>query len=145
MPETLELTVTDWFDDWHSNRIYASYFTAGSKQYLYLCIYVYRSRDWATQLRTETDSVSETLCSLIFRKPEDGQSKKNPVIPRVIHHGQNPLESTCVCMYVCACVRADTETDWGIRLLWMGGQANGDKDMCVVIYRLLSPKFKKEN
>jgi hypothetical protein len=29
-----------------------------------------------THLRTETDSVSETLCSLVFRIPHNGQSKK---------------------------------------------------------------------
>jgi hypothetical protein len=32
----------------------------------------------------------ETLCFLVFRIPDNGQS---PMTPPVIHHGQNPLES----------------------------------------------------
>jgi hypothetical protein len=32
----------------------------------------------------------ETLCFLVSRIPDDGQS---PETPSVIHHGQNPLES----------------------------------------------------
>jgi hypothetical protein len=32
-------------------------------------------------LKTETDPVSETLCSLIFRIPDDGQRPKTPAIP----------------------------------------------------------------
>jgi hypothetical protein len=47
-------------------------------------------------LRTETDPISETLCFLVFRIPEDGQKSKTPVILSVIHHLQNPLESTGV-------------------------------------------------
>jgi hypothetical protein len=41
-------------------------------------------------LRAETDPISETLCSLVSRIPDDGQS---PVILSIIHHRQNPLES----------------------------------------------------
>jgi hypothetical protein len=43
-------------------------------------------------LRTETDPVSETVCFLVSRIPNDGQSP--PVILSVIHHRQNPSEST---------------------------------------------------
>jgi hypothetical protein len=35
-----------------------------------------------------------TVNNTLFRIPDDGQSKKNSVIPRVIHHRQNPVEST---------------------------------------------------
>jgi hypothetical protein len=41
-------------------------------------------------LRKETDPVSETLFSL-----ENRTKCKNPVFPSVIHHHQNPSESTC--------------------------------------------------
>jgi hypothetical protein len=39
----------------------------------------------------ETDPVSETLCPLILEYWTMDRSK-NPVILRVIHHHQNPLE-----------------------------------------------------
>jgi hypothetical protein len=42
-------------------------------------------------LRTEPDPVSETLCFLVSRIPDDGQST---VILSVIHHRQNPLKAT---------------------------------------------------
>jgi hypothetical protein len=45
-------------------------------------------------LKTETDPVSETLCFLVSRIPDDGQSPKNPVILNIIPHRLNPLEST---------------------------------------------------
>jgi hypothetical protein len=41
----------------------------------------------------ETDAVYETLCSLVFRIPDDGQSL-NPIILSAIHHCQNLLKST---------------------------------------------------
>jgi hypothetical protein len=41
-------------------------------------------------LRMETDPVSETLCFLVSRIPDDGQS---PIL-NIIHHRQNPLEPT---------------------------------------------------
>jgi hypothetical protein len=46
---------------------------------------VYNTRDYwvfglcpssGIHLRTETDPVSETLCSLVFRIPDDGQNPK---------------------------------------------------------------------
>jgi hypothetical protein len=33
--------------------------------------------------------VSETLCSMVFRIPADGQNPKNVVILRVLQHRQN--------------------------------------------------------
>jgi hypothetical protein len=45
-------------------------------------------------LRTENDSVSETLCSLEYQTME--KRLKKPVILCVIHPRQNPLESTCI-------------------------------------------------
>jgi hypothetical protein len=39
----------------------------------------------------ETDPVSETLCSLEYQTMDKA---KNPVIPTVMQHHQNPLEST---------------------------------------------------
>jgi hypothetical protein len=43
---------------------------------------------------SETDSVSETLCFLVSRIPDDGKVKKKTGILCVIHHRQNPSEST---------------------------------------------------
>jgi hypothetical protein len=37
-----------------------------------------------SHLRTETDPVSKTLCLLVSRIPDDGQSPKKPVIPKKI-------------------------------------------------------------
>jgi hypothetical protein len=48
---------------------------------------------WASQLRMETDPVSETSCFLFSRIPDDGEKSKNLVILCVIHHRQSPLES----------------------------------------------------
>jgi hypothetical protein len=48
-------------------------------------------------LKTREYKISETLCFFLcvfFRIPDDGQSPKNPVFLSVIHHRQNPLEST---------------------------------------------------
>jgi hypothetical protein len=39
-------------------------------------------------------SVSETFCFSVSRISGDGRNPKNPVILIVIHHRQNPLEST---------------------------------------------------
>jgi hypothetical protein len=44
-------------------------------------------------LRMETDPVSKTLCSLVFRLLDNGQFKKNRIILNVISHCQNHLES----------------------------------------------------
>jgi hypothetical protein len=44
-------------------------------------------------LRTETGPVSDTLCFLVSRIPDDGKSPKSPVSLGIIHHRQNPLES----------------------------------------------------
>jgi hypothetical protein len=44
-------------------------------------------------MRMEIDPVSKTLCSLVFRIRMMDRSK-NLVISSVIHHHQNPLEST---------------------------------------------------
>jgi hypothetical protein len=41
-------------------------------------------------MRTETDPVSETLCSLEFRAMD---KSKNPVIPSAIRHRQTPSDS----------------------------------------------------
>jgi hypothetical protein len=46
-------------------------------------------------LRKEIEAVTETLCSLEYRTMD---KSKNPVIPRVIHRLQNPLESTRINM-----------------------------------------------
>jgi hypothetical protein len=53
-------------------------------------------------LRTETDPVSETSCFLVSRIPDNGKSPKIPVIRSVIHHRQDPLEST-VCESMSHC------------------------------------------
>jgi hypothetical protein len=45
-------------------------------------------------LRTETDPVSETSCFLVSRIPDNGKVQKKTVILCVIHHRQNPSEST---------------------------------------------------
>jgi hypothetical protein len=45
-------------------------------------------------LRTETDPVSETSCFLFSTIPDDGKNSQKPAILCVIHHRQNPLEST---------------------------------------------------
>jgi hypothetical protein len=39
-----------------------------------------QSRCLPPHLRTETDPVSETLCCIFFRTPNDGHSPKAPVI-----------------------------------------------------------------
>jgi hypothetical protein len=44
--------------------------------------------------RTEADQVSEKLCSLVFYNTGRWTKSKNPVILSVMHHRQNPLEST---------------------------------------------------
>jgi hypothetical protein len=59
-----------------------------------------RKHDWVGvfspfHLRTETDPVSETTCFLVSRIPDDGKVPKKPVNLCVIHHRQNPSESTC--------------------------------------------------
>jgi hypothetical protein len=43
---------------------------------------------------SETGSVSKMPYFLFSRILDDGKRPKNPVIPCVIHHRQNPLEST---------------------------------------------------
>jgi hypothetical protein len=46
------------------------------------------------RLKKETDLVSETLCFLVFRIRDDGQSpKKKTVILSVVHDGQDTLDS----------------------------------------------------
>jgi hypothetical protein len=46
-------------------------------------------------MTTETDPLSKTLCFLVFRIQDNGQSKeKKKVILKVIRHHQNPLKST---------------------------------------------------
>jgi hypothetical protein len=47
-------------------------------------------------LRTETDPVSETSCSLTSNSLESGRWTKseNPLILCAIHHHKNPIEST---------------------------------------------------
>jgi hypothetical protein len=42
----------------------------------------------------ETDSVLETLCFLVFRILGKWTKSRNPAILSVIHHYQNPLDST---------------------------------------------------
>jgi hypothetical protein len=41
----------------------------------------------------ETDPVSEALCFLVFRIPDDGQSWKTQYFC-IMHHRQTPLESS---------------------------------------------------
>jgi hypothetical protein len=45
-------------------------------------------------LRMEIDPVSETSSFLIFQNTGQWKKSKNPVILCIIHHHQNPLEST---------------------------------------------------
>jgi hypothetical protein len=45
-------------------------------------------------LRTETDPVSETLCSLVFRIPDDRQSLKEPSNSECYTLSSEPFEST---------------------------------------------------
>jgi hypothetical protein len=66
----------------------------GSLERANLSHWTQRSSCLPPHLRTETHPVSETLCFLVSRIPDDGKSPKNPVILSVIHHRQNPLEST---------------------------------------------------
>jgi hypothetical protein len=46
------------------------------------------------RLKTETDRVSETSCLLVSRILDDEKKDKKTVILSIIHHRQNPLEST---------------------------------------------------
>jgi hypothetical protein len=54
---------------------------------------------WTPHLKTETDPASETSCFLVPRISDDGKKSKNPVFLNVIHHRQNPLESTKLNIY----------------------------------------------
>jgi hypothetical protein len=42
-------------------------------------------------LKTETDPVSETLSSLVYRIPDDGQSPKNPVTLKCYTQSSEPF------------------------------------------------------
>jgi hypothetical protein len=56
----------------------------------------------------EADPVSETLCFLLFRIPDDGQCPET-VILIVIHHHQNPSDSIIndvLCFSECTCVNS---------------------------------------
>jgi hypothetical protein len=52
------------------------------------------TREWAScsqHLRTETRPVSETLCFIVFRIPDDGHGPETPIILSLIMFGSLPL------------------------------------------------------
>jgi hypothetical protein len=50
----------------------------------------------------ETYQVPETLCSLVSRISNGGQSEKNLIILSIIQHRQNPLENNFVMQQTCS-------------------------------------------
>jgi hypothetical protein len=85
------------------------------KTIIYMCVFLSEILGFRTlsivlvlknKLRAETDAVSETSCfSLVcFLIPGWWIKFKNPISLKVIHHRQNPIITTYVCVCVCETV-----------------------------------------